>query len=208
MKNDVTLADGTAIKNFCFFPDSIFKWIKGDEAGLDERVVRVHNGHVEFKSGRKCPLSILNEYMEPFRDGPDPSIKAKEKFNTLTKGLAEEVITDEQRAKINAEESKKKVPVQDPVQDPVKPQESNNTKPQESNNMNPVQLILSKQTSNNPVGLDLMISVNLPNKDLINILKSSFPEEDINLEILKLVEKDLNMDSIKNQLLDKIKDQF
>tara|TARA_Y100000385_G_scaffold60499_1_gene58953 strand:- start:2230 stop:2910 length:681 start_codon:yes stop_codon:yes gene_type:complete len=204
------LPPNTEIKNFSFFPDSKHEWIKGEDAGNIDSVVKVIDGFVVYKSGRRCNLDILQEFLNPISEGPDPAIAEKKKRNHLTEGLEVEEIDEEKLEKAKAkEESIKKSNKKAELEKQLKELEDKTIEPQIKDSdykhkeiikevsKSPVRLILEANQNSTITPIQVSIPVPIPDTNVINLLRTSFPSHNIEEEIVELAMSMVDGDNVK-----------
>lgn len=165
-----------------------YKWTKGDNNGQVCEYESIFKDPasgiiwINFKGGTRINHAIMSEYM--IEIDPIPQNNA----NQL------QPITRAQNSRI---------PVQD--QSPVKNvmlADSSNSK---SIDENPIVSLLQKQKPN-WVEVGIKLKLNLPTKNLYNVLTSSF--EDAEKEIIEFVVNDLDLEIIKESLRINIKEIY
>jgi hypothetical protein len=70
---------------------------------------------------------------------------------------------------------------------------------------NPIRTLLQKQSKNNKIKIELEFDVNVPKKEVVQLLQDTF-DEDINEEVIKFSKDKLNKDEIINKIYSKIED--
>lgn len=212
MSGEVTRADGKPIekpKDFKFFPGSVYRWIKTEQAGLDETLVEVKNGFVIFKSGRKCSLGVLQEMMDPIKAGVDNTAEIKAMQNKLTAGLAVEESSPKNPEDIPGLKNE----YSDSFEDLPKP-EIKVTKPPvrqvkpkvEEKPKSPVRLVLDGNKSTEKMTIKYEFEIDAPTKDIVNVLKNSFPDNNILDEVTDLLISSFNNDKVIDELKKFVKD--
>lgn len=153
-----------------------YKWTKGDRDGQVCEYESIFKDPttgiiwVNFKDGSRINHGLINEYMMPL----DPV----QLGNTQ---VAKIITTPEERAFNNV-----------PVKNVMLP-ENNSIKA----DSNPIVSLLEKQKPN-WVEVGIKLKLNLPTKNLYQVLTSSF--EDADEEIIEFVVKDLDLEIIKESL--------
>ena len=153
-----------------------YKWTKGDRDGQVCEYESVFKDPttgiiwVNFKDGSRINNGLINEYMMPL----DPV----QLGNTQ---IAKIITTPEERAFNNV-----------PVKNVMLP-ENNGIKA----DSNPIVSLLEKQKPN-WIEVGIKLKLNLPTKNLYQVLTSSF--EDTDEEIIEFVVKDLDLEIIKESL--------
>lgn len=201
------LSPDQEFKNFCFYPKSIHRWIKGDDEGNEDVVKNISGGFVIYESDRRCNLELIHEFMTPIFDGPDPSIEAERKFREMSAGLSYEEITPEQ---IAAAKSNSEPVLQNNVQQETIAQIPVVEVKKYSGS--PVKLVLESQTDEISATTVINVPIKIPSKEIVNVLKKSFPDinvQDVILEIItsKFDQKTIN-EMINNSLTDFLKDTY
>jgi hypothetical protein len=199
--------DPPKIKDFSFHKDSIYRWLKTDVSGTDERLLKIENGFAVFQSGRKCNLQLLQEFMDPISAGPDMTAQNKANYNSLTAGLQVESaqpkhpeqlpgfaneFTDpelktQSQVKVKPSRVVKEIPK--PVQKPK----------------SPVRLILDSNKSSMTLKSTLEIDTIIPDKDIFRVLKNSFPDSDILDEVAEKILSEMDTKEIIEELKEMIK---
>lgn len=163
-----------------------FQWIKGDNFGNVEiyKDIIEDDGliFIEFTSGRRINLAIINEYMEINERG--------QILNDLT---------------IQFE---KQPEIQNPIVTPKIQSQIINTpdvKVIYKKELTPVQLILSKQKPNN-IKLDINLKLNIPSKELYNTLVNSF--EDAESDIVDFIVDNLDFEDVKAGIKGTLKELY
>lgn len=157
-----------------------FQWIKGENIGSTEEykdvVVSGNNvPFVEFQSGARIKISLINEYMTKHPTSTRPS-----SANLIDKQSIQNS-RDLYQVSINHS-----VPVL-----------------QEKNS--PIHSLLSKQKQN-IVEVNLKIKINIPPKELYQVLCDSFDNADD--EIVEFCTKDINLEQIKESISHSLKSMY
>jgi hypothetical protein len=200
--------DPPKIKDFSFHRDSTYRWLKTDVEGTIDHLDKIEKGFAVFRSGRKCNLELLQEFMDPVSAGPDMTIANKQKYDSLTAGLA-------------VEESAPKHPEQLPglqneftdadlkTKAPVKITPATKTqvhKPEvKEKSKTPVRLILDSNKSSIELKTTLSIVTAIPDEDIFRVLKNSFPDDDVLGEIAEKILSEMDIDQIVKDLKTNIK---
>ena len=159
-----------------------YKWIKGENKGkicFYENVSKDPSSGVvwvNFKDGSRIDYNLLNEFMIQLEPNFNNEIETKE--------------IDESAVKKIDFQSTKNIMV------------GNSFVVKDDFKENPIILLLQKQKPN-WVEVGITLKLNLPNKDLYNILTSSF--DDAEEQIIEFVVKDLDIELIKESLRINIK---
>jgi len=151
-----------------------YQWIKGDNTGTIETFVETVDGFMVFESKRKLNQQLLGEFMIQIHSDADV-LKMEP-----TKALDIEAETG-----LKYENSNKNTPIQQAAQK-VEP-------------ANPIRILLEKQSKNNKVKIELEFEVNVPKKEVIELLQDTF-DEDVNEEVIKFSKDKLN----KQEIIDKV----
>ena len=200
------MQDQHEIKNFSFFPDSVYRWIKTDNIGTDEYLNRIHNGFAEFRSGNKCNIDLLQEMMDPISTGPDKSIENKQAFDSLTAGLSVEESTavhPEQNPGLRNEFTDVEFLPTTNTNGLVTPDQTIIGTPAskiKADTKSPVRLILDSNKSEVDMHTTLDLNILVPGTSIIHILKVSFPDNNVIEEIVDKVISEMDTDSIINEL--------
>jgi hypothetical protein len=166
-----------------------YKWTKGDNNGQVCEYESVFKDPasgiiwINFKGGTRINYSIMSEYM--IEIDPIPQNNTTNQLQPITK----------------AQNSRIPVQEQYPVKN-VMLADSSNTKSVEEN---PIVSLLQKQKPN-WVEVGIKLKLNLPTKNLYNVLTSSF--EDAENEIIEFVVNDLDLEIIKESLRINIKEIY
>ena len=199
------------IKDFSFHKDSIYRWLKTDVSGTDEILDTIKSGFAIFKSGRKCNLELLQEFMDPISAGPDMTAQNKAKFNALTAGLEVEVVQAKHPEQLPGLQNEftdddlkqkptiKKIPPTQqtiPVPVPVEKPKS------------PVRMILDSNKASMKLGTTLEIETTIPNEDIYRVLKNSFPDNDVLGEIAEKILSEMDTETILAELKEMIKNNL
>lgn len=168
------------------FKSSEFQWIKGDYLSTTEDYKNVVNNgdsiFIEFLSGRRINLDLLEEYMVYFPAQP----------------------------KI-APPPVQQPPVQQPHHNPTSKKDSTVTSivyDEQSKNANedsPIYKLLRKQKKN-LVEVSIKLKLNLPSKELYGVLSTSF--EDADKEIIEFVLDGVDIEDIKASLAQSIRSNY
>lgn len=201
------LQPGQEIKKFCFFPKSQHQWIKGDMDGTTDIVKNIDSGFVVYQSGRKCNLDIIQEYMSPVSDGPDPLIESKKERDRLTAGLKVEELDPVKIAEANAKDKlnldsahKKELEVQ-----------LNNLEPDSKKYTSKVDtaykptspiISLLKKAKTKKINLTTKIDVKLPSKEFLDLVQDSWDDNIIEIQASIIVAQ---IEDPKKFLEDRIK---
>lgn len=166
-----------------------YKWTKGDNDGQICEYESVFKDPasgiiwINFKGGTRINYSIMSEYM--IEIDPIPQNNPTNQLQPITK----------------AQNSRIPVQEQYPVKN-VMLADSSNPKSIEEN---PIVSLLQKQKPN-WVEVGIKLKLNLPTKNLYNVLTSSF--EDAENEIIEFVVNDLDLEIIKESLRINIKEIY
>ena len=161
-----------------------FQWIKGDDMSVTESYKDVHsNGDdifILFDSGKRINTSLLDEYMVWFpastRIPNNPQISAPSVAAPIKPASAQMVTSIQYSDQVN-----------------ISLEES------------PIYKLLKKQKKNT-VEVSIKLKLNLPSKELYNILCLSF--EDAEKEIVDFVLDDVDIDDIKRSLGESIRKSY
>jgi hypothetical protein len=161
-----------------------FQWIKGDDMSVTESYKGVHsNGDdifILFDSGKRINTSLLDEYMVWFpastRIPDNPQISAP-LITTPIKSASAQMVTSIQYS------------------------DQSNISLDES----PIYKLLKKQKKNT-VEVSIKLKLNLPSKELYNVLCLSF--DDAEKEIVDFVLDDVDIDDIKRSLGESIRKSY
>jgi hypothetical protein len=157
-----------------------FQWIKGEDMSVTETYKDVNsNGEdvfIIFKSGKRINLSLLDEYMVWF-----PA-------NTR---IPETPVIDQKPIRVKSEPMVTSIQYSD--------------QPNGAFDESPIYKLLKKQKKNT-VEVSIKLKLNLPSKDLYNVLCLSF--DDAEKEIVDFVLDDVNIDDIKRSLGESIRKSY
>jgi hypothetical protein len=201
------LQPGQEIKNFCFFPKSQHQWIKGDMDGTTDTVKNIDGGFVVYQSGRKCSLDIIQEYMHPVSDGPDPLIESNKERSRLTAGMQVEEVDPvkiaeaDARDKLNSDAAhKKELEVQ---LNNLEPDSKKYTSKVDTANK-PTSPIISllKKAKTKKIPLTTKIDVKLPSKEFLAVLQDNWNDDILEIQAEFIVSQ---IEDPKQFLEDKIK---
>jgi hypothetical protein len=160
------------------------QWIKGDKIGNVEIVKNKDNEWTTFKSGTRIASNLINEFMIPLEGEPlDFNYQQPIPNNTLDKnGLGSPPISE--TGKLNTD---KKVD-------------------------NPIKTLFNKQKKTDSVSLTLTFSVNVPTKDIFDIISMTFDEDEVLTElnsfISNQIEENVLKDTLKTSIEDLIQNKF
>jgi hypothetical protein len=156
-----------------------FLWIKGEQMGNSEEYQDVEIDEstgmtfLLFRSGKRINLAILEEYMEKY-SAPIPV----DFRPSPSQVIADNYLIEDQSGKKN-------------------PASSAKAEIKES----PIYTLLKKQKSN-WVEVSLNLKINLPSKNLYQVLVGSF--EDADSEIINYVTEGIDMEDVKSALAESI----
>lgn len=166
------------------FSEFDFTWLKGDNAGDTERYSRIAETpdakFVVFQSGNRMNISLLDEFMTTFP-------KTSPVIN-LNSTAAQEISR----------------PVQSPVVQTSVQSISYSESPS-ANSDSPIFKLLEKQKKN-MVDVNIKLKINLPSKDLYNVLIESF--EGAESEVIDYIINGIEIDEIKKSLSESIKKNY
>jgi len=182
-KKMTNIQDSTT-QDFEKYSNLDFQWIKGENLSIPEKFKGIKNIgdfiFIEFQSGRRINKDLVDEYMVTFPALPEPP---QPQFQTPS--------PSEPRQKKQASESE----VTSIVYEEEKSVELDS----------PIYKLLRKQKKN-MVEIQIKIKMNLPPKDLYNVLLTSF--DDAENEITKFILDGVDIDSIKSALSDSVKKTY
>ena len=164
------------------YKDKSFQWTKGEHIGTVEKLVDAVNEEgiifLTFNSGRRMNLSFLSEFMD-ISNNPNLT---NDITTTLGKGN----------------------PV--PQKQIDQPKQSNIITPVQAQlSEDPVTMILNQQTPN-MVNIELNLKLNIPTKDLYNVLSASFPNSDE--AIINWITNNIDIADIKKGIEEMIQDYY
>jgi hypothetical protein len=151
-----------------------YQWIKGDNTGTIEQLVNSVDGFMTFVSGRRINAELLHEFM----------IQVSSETDILDIG-APKVQTREELESMTG----------------LKYEGSKSTSAAEPEN--PIIKLLEKQSKNNKIKITLEFDVNVPKKEVVELLQDSF-EENVMDEVVKYSKNKLN----KKDIIDKVYSQL
>jgi hypothetical protein len=184
--NKMEITENTLEETRSLYSGMEFQWIKGDDMLAVEsyKDVRI-NGEsifVEFVSGKRINLDLMEEFMTYFPAAPKPipAFTAPQNVQSLPNAPVHRTstVTDiayEEQTQKRADES------------------------------SPIYNLLRKQKKN-VVEVSIKIKLNLPPKDLYGVLSSSF--DDAENEIINFVLDGVDIDDIKTSLGESIKKSY
>ena len=158
-----------------------FQWIKGDDMSVIETYKGVNsNGEdlfILFDSGKRINTSLLDEYMVWFPASTRIPEPVQIKHNEPARAPSNDMVTSIQYS----------------------------DSPNISFDESPIYKLLKKQKKNT-VEVSIKLKLNLPSKELYNVLCVSF--DDAEKEIVDFVLDDVNIDDIKRSLGDSIRKSY
>jgi len=166
-----------------------YKWTKGDNNGQVCEYESLFKDPasgiiwINFKGGTRINYSVMSEYM--IEIDPIPQSNSTNQLQPITKA------------------QNSRIPVQD--QFPVKNVMLADNRDSKVIDENPIVSLLQKQKPN-WVEVGIKLKLNLPTKNLYNVLTSSF--EDAENEIIEFVVNDLDLEIIKESLRINIKEIY
>jgi hypothetical protein len=183
LKMDITEQNVEEIKNK--FSSMEFQWIKGEYLSTMENYKNaVSSGDsifIEFSSGRRINLDLLEEYLVYFPAQPRISQPSQP-----------------EQPVVNQSPAKKDSSVTAIVYD-------DNQYSKNSNEDSPIYKLLRKQKKN-LVEVSIKLKLNLPSKELYGVLSTSF--EDADKEIIEFVLDGVDIDDIKASLAQSIRSNY
>lgn len=178
--------DSTA-QDFEKYSNLDFQWIKGENLSTPEKFKGIKTVgdfiFIEFQSGRRINKDLVDEYMVTFPALPEPPPPPPPQVHTHS--------SDEPHQKKQISESE----VTSIVYGDEKSIELDS----------PIYKLLRKQKKN-MVEVQIKIKMNLPPKDLYNVLLTSF--DDAENEITKFILDGVDIDAIKSALSDSVKKNY
>lgn len=153
-----------------------YQWIKGDDQGTVEEYVETDGKFLVFQSGRRCNTSLLPEFMVEINDPSEILAFEDPKVEVLQK-------------QAKARKSNK---TPEPVKVTKTPEE------------NPILSVLKKSKTTN-TKLNIRVQLELPTKDLLTVLQTSFDDDVIDILSGHIVS---NIDNTNEYLQEKIKDSI
>lgn len=191
---------------------SKYEWVRGDYTGNIETVSTIEGGFLNFSSGRRCSVDVFEEMMGPPGQTRQNSQQQTNQQNSY-KGVTmvdfqqedDGAILDEHGQRItvpsipnvNSQGQFQEVPRTEVV-----------TPPEPIKKVNPITLLIN-QSAKDESELTINYTVNIPRKSVYSLLKDSFPDIDIDNEILDTIfsEIDINIlkQHFKTEILEKIK---
>lgn len=152
-----------------------YQWIKGDNSGTIEQFKEASDGFITFESGRRINAELLNEYMMQVHADADILDMEMPKVKTKKDIEAE--------TGLYFEDNKQAVEKPEPE--------------------NPIIKLLEKQSKNNKIKISIEFDVNVPKKEVVELLQDSF-EEDVMQEVVQFSKNKLN----KKEIIDKVYSQL
>ena len=164
------------------FKSMEFQWIKGEYLSSTEDYKNVvDNGDsffIEFASGRRINLDLLDEYLvyfpaQPKVAPPAPAVQVPSQVQSKKDSTVTSIVYDDQ----------------------ARP----------SNDDSPIYKLLRKQKKN-LVEVSIKLKLNLPSKELYGVLSTSF--EDADKEIIEFVLDGVDIEDIKASLAQSIRSNY
>lgn len=152
-----------------------YQWTKGDNAGTIEQFKEANDGFITFESGRRINAELLAEFM--IQVHADTDILSMEMPKSVSKNDIEA------QTGLQFEDNKSEVKKPEPE--------------------NPIIKLLEKQSKNNKIKISIEFDVNVPKKEVVELLQDSF-EEDIMQEVVQFSKNKLN----KKEIIDKVYSQL
>ena len=167
------------------FSEFDFTWLKGDNAGDTERFTRMagtpEHKFVVFQSGNRINVDLIDEYMTTFPKSPSTLDLNAIPNQSPDLRLPAQVSASTSVQSISYVETK--APVND----------------------SPIFKLLEKQKKN-MVDVSIQLKINLPSKDLYNVLIESF--EGAEDEVIDYIINGIEVDDIKKSLSESIKKSY
>lgn len=148
------------------------QWIKGDKIGNVEKIETQDGEWITFQSGSRIATELLNEFLIPIEGEP---LDFKPINPDLTvPGENALTFTSPQRT-VKDDRIFTKVD-------------------------NPIKTLFDKQKKTDTVNLDFSIPINVPHKDIFNIINMSFDEDEVLKELNSFISNQVSIDHIKDTL--------
>lgn len=167
------------------FSEFDFTWLKGDNAGDTERYTRMagtpEHKFVVFQSGNRINVDLIDEYMTTFPKSPD-SVNLNVVPTQIPQAMPQP-----------------QIPVATSVQS-ISYVES-----KAPANDSPIFKLLEKQKKN-MVKVSIELKINLPSRDLYNVLIESF--EGAEDEVIEYIINGIEIEDIKKSLSESIKKSY
>ncbi len=152
-----------------------YQWTKGDNAGTIEQFKEASDGFITFESGRRINAELLNEFMMQVHADTD----------ILSMEMPKVVSNKDIEAETGLQFEDNKTVAEKPI------------------SVNPIIKLLEKQSKNNKIKISIEFDVNVPKKEVVELLQDSF-EEDVMQEVVQFSKNKLN----KKEIIDKVYNQL
>jgi len=93
-----------------------------------------------------------------------------------------------------------------PTQPPTIKKGKNKTKASKSPTSSPIRTLFDKQKKNDKIKLNLTFPIEVPKKDIYEIISSSFDSVEVNSELESFIQEQISQDFIKDSLIQSIKE--
>ena len=93
-----------------------------------------------------------------------------------------------------------------PTQPPTIKKGKNKTKASKSATSSPIRTLFDKQKKNDKIKLNLTFPIEVPKKDIYEIISSSFYSVEVNSELESFIQEQISQDFIKDSLIQSIKE--
>ena len=93
-----------------------------------------------------------------------------------------------------------------PTQPPTIKKGKNKTKASKSATSSPIRTLFDKQKKNDKIKLNLTFPIEVPKKDIYEIISSSFDSVEVNSELESFIQEQISQDFIKDSLIQSIKE--
>ncbi len=162
----------------------VLQWIKGDKIGNVEIVKNKDNEWTTFKSGTRIASNLINEFMIPLEGEPLDFNYQQPVPNSVLDKTAIGPHTPKETRKPNIDKKSD----------------------------NPIKMLFNKQKKTDRADLTLNFYVNVPTKDIFDIINMSFDEDEVLAElnsfISNQIDESLLKDTLKTSIEDLIQNKF
>lgn len=157
----------------------LLQWVKSDKIGAVEEILEIDTEWTKFNSGSRIASNLISEFMIPIEGEP---LNVDDIINTYDTGAS--------------------VPI---------PQDNNITIKteqivgNEQKKINPIKILFDKQKKTESINLNLNFSINVPSKDIFDIINTTFEESEVVDELTLFILNQVNSNKIKSTLDESIK---
>lgn len=158
----------------------LLQWVKGDKIDDVEEILEVGTEWTKFRSGSRIASNIVSEFMIPV-EGEPLNLNANDNIN----------ISNNENLN-NTQINTKRVVSEKIVSN-------------EQEKINPIKILFDKQKKTELIDLSLNFSINVPSKDIFDIINTTFDESEVINELTLFISNQINFDIIKSTLDESIK---